>query len=567
MDWKNIIGGLLGGLGVFLFGMHLLTEALQRVAGDRLKNILAFLTKNRFMGVALGALVTAAVQSSSATTVMMVGFVNAGIMDLTQVISVIMGANIGSTITAQIIAFKITELALPLIFVGAMIHLFSKDKRWKFYGQVVLGLGMLFFGIELMAMGVMPLKGHQGVADFFRRFSNNPATAVLAGVIMTCILQSSAATIGVAIVLAQQGLIDFNGAIPLIVGDNIGTTITAQLAALNASRAARRAAMSHTIFNIFGAIIVMPFVITGLYQKLIAAITPGDPANTAHIARFIANSHTTFNVLNTLLFLGFINVLKTMSIWIVPVKPDEVKKVTSLLEPRLLDTPAIALDLIRREMVRMLEIARDSVRNGLGAIIENSPAKAALTRKIEDATDEYQRAITRYLIALSERDLTSNESEQIPTLLHSVNDIERVGDMAQNLAETADFLMTRKFVFSPQAVKNLEDMGALVDNMFTPLMKAVGEGKPEFALEVLALEKKVNAMCRQCDEEHLDRMRTGICLLPSATCFTDAMHFLEKIGDHLKNVAQTAHNMFTYSRGKAHLPKEPGEDKVGNLSL
>jgi len=562
LEWKEIIFGLVGGLGIFLYGMNLMSEGLKRLAGDRMKNILAMLTKNRLFGVTVGALITAVIQSSSATTVMTVGFVNAGILTLTQAVSVVMGANIGTTITAQIIAFKITHYAPLMIGAGTFLHLLIKNKRWRLYGQALLGLGLLFFGLYLMSGGVKPLRSHESVRQFFQTFSTNPLTALLAGVVMTCVLQSSSATIGLAMVLAQQGLIDFNGAIPLILGNNIGTTITAQLAALNTSRMARRTAISHTIFNVLGAAIFLPLVMMGIYQKFIIFVTPGQPDNLKHIGRFIANAHTAFNLINTIIFIFLINLLVRASKWIIPVKPDERKAAPTLLEPHLLNTPPMALQLVRKEMVHMLRVSKRALEAGIKSIMDGNPKFAENAHKLEDATDDFQHAITEYLIALSERDLSSYESDQLPTMIHSVNDIERVGDLAEDLAQISENMQLHKMKFSHQARESLREMNTLVLNMFPPLIKAVEQEDPPSALEVLELEKKVNRLRRQLDNDHIERLKAGICDLPAGNYYIDAIHNLENIGDYLKNVAQTAYNLFTWSKGKPKLKeirKKQGE--------
>jgi phosphate:Na+ symporter len=556
----NVILGLLGGLGVFLYGINLMSEGLQRAAGERLKKILAILTKNRFLGVLLGLIVTGIIQSSSATTVMVVGLVNAGIMSLNQAVGVIMGANIGTTMTAQIIAFNIIKYAPIMIAVGAVMALFVKNRRWKLYGEALFGLGLIFLGIDLMAMGVKPLRNHQGVMDFFRTFSSSPVKGVLAGLIMTCILQSSSATIGLTQVLASQGMIDLSGAIPLILGDNIGTTITAQLAALNTNRAARRAAMAHTMFNVIGAAIFLPFVYMGLYQKLIIAITAGSPEDLSRISRFIANSHTAFNAINTLIFLCFTKVLVSVSIWLVPIKPEEQKALPLLLEPHLLDTPVLALQLVRKELVHMVEVAEQALVKSMNALLNNDIRFVKEVRQLEDTTDDFQHSITEYLIGLSERDLTTDESEQLPTLIHSVNDMERVGDHAENLAEIVENMQERGLKFSEPALNNLKDMFGLVNGMFPPLKQAIENEDAQSALKVLSVEKQVNALRKKLDEDHVRRLMTGECDLPAAHYFMDAIHNLEKIGDHMKNVAQTAHNLFTWSKGKAKLPKDENED-------
>jgi phosphate:Na+ symporter len=565
IDWKSLIFGLVGGLSIFLYGMFLMSESLQRVAGDRMKKILAALTKNRFMGVASGALVTGVIQSSSATTVMTVGFVNAGIMSFTQAISVIMGANIGTTVTAQIIAFNIMDYAPVMIGVGTFMALFLSDKRWKLYGQALLGLGFLFFGLYLMSKGVKPLEKCDAVKQVFQNFSHNPLSAILAGIVITSILQSSSVTVGLVIVLAQQGLIDLDAAIPLILGDNIGTTIKSQLAALNATRAAKRTAMSHTLFNALGTLIFLPFVYLGLYKKLIIEITPGDVNNLNHIGHFIANSHSVFNIITTIIFLCFLQVLVKVSTWFVPIKPDEGREAPQLLEKHLLNTPAIALHLVRKEMVRMIDVAHQALKSGIKALIEDHNPSINEAHKLEDATDDFQHAITEYLIDLAEGDLSPDESEQLPTLIHSVNDLERVGDHAENLAEIAEQMQMRKFKFSYQAVDGILQLNRLLDGMFPLLKKAVGDDDPASAQEVLELEKEVNRIRRMLDNDHIERLKAGICPLPAASYFIDAIHNMEKIGDHMKNVAQTAYNFFTYSKGKASLKKIKEQQKLAEI--
>ncbi|HOE63832.1 MAG TPA: Na/Pi cotransporter family protein [Candidatus Sumerlaeota bacterium] len=552
-DWINIVLQLIAGLGVFLYGMNLMSEGFQRVAGDRLKNILAYLIKNRFMGAAVGTLVTAVVQSSSAVTVMVVGFVNAGIMTLTQAISVIMGANIGTTITAQIISFNVLQYAPIFIGCGVFMTLFLSNKRHRILGETILGLGLLFLGLSLMSRGVGPLRHSESTKLFFQHFSRNTFEAILAGLLMTCILQSSSATVALAIVLAQQGLLDFNGAVGLVLGDNIGTTITAQLAAFNVNRNARRAAMAHTMFNVIGVCIFLPFVYKGLFQKFVIMLTPGDPTNPSDIAHFIANSHSLFNIINACLLIGPIKILERISIWLVPIKPEEMIEKPIVLEPNLLDTPAFALTLVRKEMVNMIDISRECLQKGLDAILKKDTTASALTNKLEDKTDEYQRAITAYLIRLAERNLTKEESEQIPTLLHSINDLERVGDNAENLGGIAEDLQVKNLGFSPNALVGLQMISDLVMSMFEPLRKSVKEGDTEAALQVLRIEKEVDALRDKLDEEHLERLKAGVCHLPSAIFFVDALHYLEKIGDHLKNIAQTSYNLFTWSKGKARI--------------
>jgi len=313
VDWLSLIYGLVGGLGLFLFGMRMMSDGLQKSAGNSLKKILEKLTANRFIGTLVGIMVTSIIQSSSATTVMVVGFVNAGLMNITQSLSVVLGANIGTTITAQLIAFKIAKLALPAIGIGVFMRLFSSKKKYNYYGEVLIGFGLLFLGLSTMKDGFVPLRDSEFFKDAFVMFSSNPVLAIIAGAVITMIVQSSSATMGITIALASTGLIDFYGASALVLGENIGTTITANIAAIGASSNARRAALGHFIFNVIGVaymlILLKPFVF------FIDSITPGaanmvlPSGDNPYIARHIANLHTMFNIINTIIFLPMLGTL------------------------------------------------------------------------------------------------------------------------------------------------------------------------------------------------------------------------------------------------------------------
>jgi phosphate:Na+ symporter len=561
---RDVIFGLIGGLFIFMFGMHLMSDGMQKVAGQRMKNILAFLTKNRFMGVGVGATVTAVIQSSSATTVMIVGFVNAGIMTLSQAIGVVMGANIGTTITAQIIAFRIQKVAPLFIAIGCILMLFSKSKRWRLYGQVTLGFGFLFFGLSEMGRGVAPLKQHEVIRTFLQRFSTAPLLAILAGTLSTCLLQSSSATIGLAIVLAQQGLIDLSGAIPLIIGDNIGTTITAQIAAIGTNVSARRTAMSHTMFNMLGALIFFPFVASGAYENLIVHLTPGRLSQNT-IGHFIANSHTLFNVLNTCIFLGLIKVLEQVSIRLVPgeilVQPGQPQ----YLEQHLLENPPIALEMAKRETRRMLGVAEEAVKESVEALMQKNPQLIDSVAKNETAVDHLQSEITRYLIDLSQRSLSKEESEQLPTLIHTVNDIERVGDHAVNITELAEVSIADKLSFSDVAQEELTLMYGAIRRMFHAVGESIEESSKVAARQALQLESAVNEYQVSLSHSHIQRLQNGVCDFRAGIIFIDTVNNLEKIGDHLANVAQAAYNGFRWSGGKLRPPVEALDDSKRNL--
>lgn len=556
---RDVIFGLIGGLFIFMFGMHLMSDGMQKLAGQRMKNILAFLTKNRFMGVGVGTAVTALIQSSSATTVMTVGFVNAGIMTLGQAIGVVMGANIGTTITAQIIAFRIQKFAPLFIALGCILMLFSKSKRWRLYGQAILGFGFLFFGLGEMGRGVAPLRQHETIRLFLQRFSTAPLLAILAGTLSTCLLQSSSATIGLAIVLAQQGLIDLSGAIPLIIGDNIGTTITAQFAAIGTSVSARRTAMAHTMFNVLGALIFFPFILSGAYENLIVHITPGR-LNENTIGHFIANSHTLFNVINTCIFIGLIKVLEQVSIRLVPGEIPIQAGQPQYLERHLLDNPPIALEMSKKEIRRMLGIAEEAVKESVDALMQKNPQLIDSVAKNETAVDHLQSEITRYLIDLSQRSLSKEESEQLPTLIHTVNDIERVSDHAVNITELAEASLEDKLSFSDIARRELTLMYETIGRMFHAVEQSIENNSKSAAREALNLESSVNDYQVTLADSHIHRLQNGVCDFRAGIIFIDTVNNLEKIGDHLANVAQAAYNNFHWSGGKLRPPVEALDD-------
>ncbi|MBU1084487.1 MAG: Na/Pi cotransporter family protein, partial [Candidatus Omnitrophica bacterium] len=345
---------LIGGLGIFFFGMKLMSEGLKQIAGERLKSILAAVTKLPIMGVLVGAAVTCLIQSSSATTVMVVGFVNAGLLALKQAISVIMGANIGTTFTAWLVSsisvFKVTQYALPTIGIGFAINSFAGKKRTKFFGQVLMGFGLLFLGLDFMKDSFLPLKESPYVKEVFLSFSDNPIMGVLVGLIFTLLLQSSSATIAIVQIMAYNGMISFPAAIPIIIGDNIGTTITAQLAAVGGTISARRAAMSHTVFNTIGAAYMLVFVYLGWFEKAVSFVIPVE-LSAKTVMFYIAVSHSMFNVVNTAVFLPFIGLLEKVSVWLVPQRKGAIEVGPQYLEKHLLDTPPIAMEQARRETV------------------------------------------------------------------------------------------------------------------------------------------------------------------------------------------------------------------------
>jgi len=532
---------VVGGLGLFLYGMRIMSDGLKRAAGDRMRSILRAVTRNVPMAVLVGCAVTCLVQSSSATTVMVVGFANAGLMTLKQAIGVIMGANIGTTVTAWLVSMigllkvlKITNYALPAIGIGFGLNLLGK-RDWKHVGSVVLGFGLLFLGLSFLKDAFDPVGESERARQIIATMARNPVMGVLIGTAMTMLIQSSSATIAIVQLLAFSGAISYVQTIPVILGDNIGTTITAQIAGVGTSINARRAARAHLVFNLLGVCIMLPF-----YKQLGALVQAIFPAPLAadNVMAHIALTHSIFNVTNTLIFMPMTGVLATIVKKVVPGEPDVVQVEPQYLEEHLLDTPPIALEQARREVVRMIELAAGAVQNASRAFFNNDRSEADLARRKEEAIDNLQNKITQYLIQVSRRHMEPQQSNELPVLLHSVNDIERIGDHAQNLAEAAQRKIEDKLVFTEAALEELSAMRDEVMRMFDTVVSALASSDAERARAAFESEDKLNAMEKEFRESHLTRLANGDCNFYSGLTFVDCIYNYEKIGDHLVNTAQ-----------------------------
>jgi len=543
----DIIFGTVGGLGLFLYGMLQMSNGLKKVAGQKLKDILRSMTKKRFVAFLVGAAVTALVQSSSATTVMVIGFINAGLLTLKQAIPVIIGTNVGTTATAWLVsisgleAFKITTYALPAIAVGFGLQVFGKRQTVKDIGQILLGFGILFIGIGFMKEAFSPLKENQRVQEALIWFGSNPLFAVLAGAIITMMLQSSSASIAMIQMLALQGAFgnDWHQVllivIPFILGDNIGTTITAQLASLQTNLHARRAAWAHTMFNVFGACIWFWFI--GLLCKLVHIIAPWELGPTT-IAASIAVAHTTIKILDSAIFLPMTGVLEKVVISIVKERPTDIKFRPVVLEKRLLSTPVIAVDQAKREIVRMARTAKEALNQAAEGLIEDDRQKINLTRHTEDIIDEYQYEITSYLAALSGKELSDELSVELPVLFHTVNDLERVGDHAMNIAEVAERKIDQRISFTNSAQTEAAQLKNEVNRMFDYITAALENNDIEAAKSTLVNENNLNRMQMDFRRTHVQRMSEGVCSPQAGLIFIDLVDNVEKIGDHLTNIAQ-----------------------------
>lgn len=541
---------LIGGLGLFLFGIKIMGEALQDLAGDKLRQLIASLTSTPVKGVFVGALVTILIQSSSATTVMSVSFVHAGLMTLKQAVGVIMGANIGTTVTAQLIAFKIKHYALPIIGIGMFLSVFGRTKKQKYIGSGLVGFGLLFLGMEHMGNSMSFLQGRK---DIFLAFSSHPVLGVLAGAVVTMLVQSSSATIGLTIAMAVQGLIDINIAIPILLGDNVGTTITAVLASLGSNRSAKQAAAAHVLFNLIGVAI---FLLAMPLFKYLVFMTADD------IGRQIANAHTLFNVTNTLIFLPFVNLFVKLIQRIVPSKGEFAFTGAQYLDTKLINvSPAAAVDGVRKEIVRMGEVAMQMLEDVRLAFVNDDFNMVQQVNQTEKIINELTHQIADYGAKMWEKSLSEDLSIVLSAYVNGVSDIERIGDHAQNMVELYEYKVDHKLVFSEKAREEFNEMFTTTQRSVQLSMESVRDQDPLKAREVIeVLENKIDSMEKELRKKHIKRLNKGKCHPSSGVIFIDILSNLERIGDHAHNISYLVLDI-TRMTGERKASKEDTEDK------
>ncbi|WZL73260.1 Na/Pi cotransporter family protein [Clostridiaceae bacterium 35-E11] len=530
--------GLIGGLGLFLYGMRIMGEGLEKAAGNKLKKLIEILTNNRVMGVIVGTIVTAIIQSSSATTVMVVGFVNAGIMKLTQAVGVIMGANIGTTVTAQIISFKITDYAPLSVGIGVAIWLFTSNKKTKTIAEIFIGFGILFIGMETMSDAMKPLRDYEGFRALLLSFGEDTIIdsllGIIAGFALTAIIQSSSASIGILIALASQGLLPIEAALPILFGDNIGTCVTALLSSLGANKTAKRAAFIHFLFNVIGTLLFV-FVLKYPVLNFVKGLTPGDAT------RQIANAHTLFNIANMFIQLPFAGVLVYIARKVIPETEDEKETFTGVkyLDDRILETPPIALGQTIKETLHMGNLALESYEKSMEAFFKNDHKIADEVFKLEVGINDIQREIGAYLVKLSNAPLSAEQHEIVNGLFSTIHDIERVGDHAENLAELAMYRIENKLNFSENALQELEKMHSYVLKSYRQAIEVLKTGDLRTSKEIIEREGEINHMEKFLRANHIARLNKQQCTTSSGVIFLDVISNLERIGDHAKKIAYT----------------------------
>lgn len=544
----KICFGLIGGLALFLYGMNTMSDALQKTAGERMKKILSFLTKNPIMGALAGALVTAVLQSSSATTVMAIGFVSAGLMTLPQAISVIFGANIGTTMTAQLLAFKLSDYIYPIIFIGFMLQFVGKTEKLKNIGMVIFSFGLLFEGIEIMGHVMKPLAGSSVFVDLMAEVSSTPVLGVLLGGVMTLVVQSSSATIAVLQNFAAQpaadgvsSVIGLTGAIPILLGDNIGTTITAILASIGQTKNAQRTAIAHSIFNISGSLVCL--CIIPLFAQFVQYISPSGREIDV-ISRQIANAHTTFNVVCTLAWLPFIPVMVKI---VKAIIRGEDKNLKAAYEPQyldnnLLDKPAAAMYLVSLELERLVGLA-DRTLNQLKLVLDSQRTAKDYEAFQEDLMilEQLQGRVTEYITKLlSGGYLTEQQSEETARLLFVTNNIQRMGERCRDMDEICRQVVAQNRVFSSVANEEIVKCITLAQSLLSRSVEAVKTGSKEMVNDIFRDTDQMRRSERRCNKAHLKCVKAGECHAHMTPYFSDLLYNLSRIADNCVSIAEEA---------------------------
>lgn len=526
----DIAISLFGGLGLFLFGMSYMGDGLQRAAGNKMKDILEALTKNKLMGVLVGALVTGVIQSSTATTVMVVGFVNAGLMNLNQAIGIIMGANIGTTVTALLVSLNITQIATLLVGVGVAIFLFAKGKRAKSMAEVIIGFGILFIGMDLMKVAMAPLQTRPEFLNIMSSL-DNPYIGILVGFAMTALLQSSSATTGLLIAISATGIISFEQAYPVIFGQNIGTCVTAMLASIGANKTAKRAAMIHLLFNLTGTLVFMLFLrkpVTWMVYEIVAVDVP----------KQIAAGHVFFNVLNVIVLFPFSNLLVKASEFIIRKDGHESESITKYIDERILATHSIALTQTAKEVLHMGNIVIEQFETVKKALFENHEESIYKVFEVEKKVNSLNKEILEYLVKLDKVSLTSYEKDMLFVLMNTTSDIERVGDHIDNIGELVLYKIENKANFSEEAVKEIEEMFNLTMDAYKYSLDALACAEDKACHIVSKHEEDIDAMYKILRKNHIDRLNNFVCNPNSGVVFLDVISNLERIGDHSLNIAE-----------------------------
>ncbi len=520
------------GIGLFLYGISAMGEGLEYAAGSKMKKILGALTKNRLLAVLMGAFVTALIQSSSATTVMVVGFVNAGLMNLAQAVGVIMGANIGTTVTSVLIAMDLSMIAPVALFLGVFVMLFVKKDFIKHIGQTVAGFGMLFWGLDTMSAAMEPLRDAEFFIYFMTNYSN-PVVGIIIGLVLTAVIQSSSASIGILQALAVQGLVPIDFAIYILLGQNIGTCVTALLSAAGSKTNSKRTAVMHLLFNVIGTVIFLLITAFTPYTTLLGSLSD-------NVSVQISVAHIIFNVVSTIIMLPFANWIIKMACILVPDKePKDSKLEFQFYDIHLLSTPPVAVEQIGKEVVRMAHLARDNFNRAATALINNDTSKREKVESVEEVINFLNHGITRNLVKINALDLDYSDAKYIGRLFHAINDIERIGDHAVNLSEATLVRNSEKLAISEDAVAELETMRKCVVDLLDASIASFEKQEltVEEAKQIETLETVSDNLKERYQNAHLRRLNEEHCETRAGMMFVNTLIDFERVGDHAKNIA------------------------------
>lgn len=533
---KELIFGILGGTALLMYGVDKMGKGLEKASGDMMRKILSVLTGRVWSAFLVGTFLTALVQSSTAITVLTVGFVNAGLMKLPQAVGIIYGANIGTTITAQLMSFsfhfKLTDIALPILGTGFIIGYIVKNKTIKNIGDALMGFGMMFLGLKILNSGIPFMQSSETLKYFFQTYASIPIIGIILGAAATALVQSSAATVGLVMVLGQAGLIDLTTSVCIMLGDNIGTCITAQLASLTGNINARRTAWAHTLYNVFG--VMATALLLPLFVKLIIVITAYFQPY-SDISAQIANSHTIFNLFSALIFLPLTKYyVKFLETFIRGKKERDHKSV--FLDRLLLDTPVAALKASLGEITRGAEIARSMVSDVMSCFYNRSMVNLEIIQRNEEMVNQLQKDITMYIVDISKKPLTHSDSLKIPAMVSSINNIERIGDHVIDILNLVNNSIQRNLIFTHNASDELRSLEVLVLEMFDNTIKALKEYDIDLAIKTSKLEDNVDELSRHFQGNHLKRLDEGTCNVEAGVVFLDIITHFERIADHIYKI-------------------------------
>ena len=552
MEIGSMLMQLAGGLGLFLFGMKLMGDGLEMAAGSKLRGMIERLTKNKYMGALVGLVVTAVIQSSSATTVMVVGFVNAGLMNLAQAVGVIMGANIGTTVTGVMIAINLTAIAPIAVLIGVVMISFIKRNSVKHIGQIIAGFGILFMGMKMMSTAMEPLSESEAFTSLMPSFSN-PLLGVLVGLVFTAIIQSSSASVGVLQALGAAGAITLPSAIYVIYGQNIGTCVTALISSVGTSKTARRTAVVHLMFNVFGAILFIVISMLFPFAELVQRIAPGS------VMAQISIVHVIFNIVCTAIMLPLSSLLVKVACKVIP-GSDPVKSSNSLayLDARILSTPPVAVAQLFKEVDRMGQLAKETLGMAMDALITQDNTKVDQIYENENTINFLNRGIAEYLVKINGLDLEDYDRQALGSMYHVISDMERIGDHSENLCELAQTLKKSKQKFSPWAVEQATEMRNRVEAMLEEALQmfASRETQPQMAADINRREEIIDDATQELKDLHIERLNQGKCSVVAGTVFMDMLTNLERIADHCTNIAYSMTNQKNHEL-QSTIPVEP----------